>query len=108
MKILFDQGTPAPLRRCLVKHTVETAYEKGWSTLANGDLITTAETEGYDVLITTDQNLRYQQNLADRRIAIVVLLSTSWPRLQQHLDRILTAIDQIKPGQYQEIYIPKG
>jgi predicted nuclease of predicted toxin-antitoxin system len=62
MKILFDQGTLVPLRRFLPEHTVDTAYEKGWSALTNGDLILAAETEQYDVLITTDQNLRYQQN----------------------------------------------
>lgn len=79
MKILFDQGTPVPLRRYLSGHTVDTAYERGWSELSNGDLLTTAESENYDLLITTDQNLRYQQNFVGRQIAIVVLLSTSWP-----------------------------
>ncbi len=78
MKILFDQGTPVPLRRYLSGHTVDTAYERGWSELSNGDLLTTAESENYDLLITTDQNLRYQQNFVGRQIAIVVLLSTSW------------------------------
>lgn len=81
MKILFDQGTPVPLRRYLPGHAVDTAYERGWSALANGDLLTTAEQDGYEILITTDRNLCYQQNLADRQIAIVVLLSTSWPRI---------------------------
>ena len=64
MKILFDQGTPAPLRRYLAGHSVDTAYERGWSDLRNGDLLTEAEINGYDLLITTDQNMRYQQNLA--------------------------------------------
>ena len=63
MKILFDQGTPVPLRRSLLGHTVDTAYERGWSTLANGDLLDTAERDGYNLLVTTDRNLRYQQNL---------------------------------------------
>lgn len=105
MKILFDQGTPVPLRRSLLSHTVDTAYERGWSTLANGNLLDTAEREGYNLLVTTDRNLRYQQNLTNRRIAIVVLLSTSWPRIQKHQDEIRNAIDTIVPGAYLEIEI---
>ena len=77
MKILFDQGTPAPLRSVLVNLSVVTAYEKGWSTLKNGDLILAAESEGFEVFVTTDSKLKYQQNLQRRTIAIVVLLSTS-------------------------------
>lgn len=71
MKILFDQGTPVPLRRALAEHTVSTTYEQGWATITNGQLLACAEDAGYDLLITTDQNLRYQQNLTTRRIAIV-------------------------------------
>ena len=107
MKILFDQGTPVPLRRQLSGHIIDTAYERGWATLANGDLITAAEQDGYDLLITTDQNLRYQQNLAGRQLAILVLLSTSWPRIQLHLDIIQDAVDAIVPGVYQEVVIPR-
>ena len=77
MRILFDQGTPAPLRRALPLHNVETAFERGWSTLVNGELLSAAEAAGFDVLVTTDMNLRYQQDLTSRRIAIVVLTSTS-------------------------------
>jgi hypothetical protein len=77
MKLLFDQGTPVPLRNHLLNHIVETAYEKGWSTLKNGDLLSQAEAEGLDALITTDQNLRYQQKLSGRRISVVVLMTTS-------------------------------
>ena len=85
MKILFDQGTPVPLRNYLTVHTVDTAFERGWQTLENGQLLGVAENDDYAILITTDQNLRYQQNLRDRKIAIIVLLSTSWPRIQKHL-----------------------
>ena len=60
MKLLFDQGTPVPLRRHLPEHSVATAYEAGWSGLSNGDLLTAAENAGYQILVTTDQNLRYQ------------------------------------------------
>ncbi len=105
MRVLFDQGTPVPLRRYLSGHLVETAYERGWSQLANGDLLTCAEREGYEVLVTTDRNLRYQQNLAERRLAIVVLLSTSWPRIQSETDRIRAVVDGIQPGGYEEVSI---
>ena len=106
MKILFDQGTPVPLRRTFVDHHVATAYELGWSTLHNGQLLALAEAEAYDLLITTDQNLRYQQNLTGRRIAILVTGSTSWPRIQQHLDRIRVAVEHITSGEYREVPIP--
>ena len=106
MKILFDQGTPVPLRRYLSEHAIDTAYEKGWSALTNGALLAIAEQKGYEVLITTDRNLRYQQNLANRQIAIVVLMTTSWPRIQQHLDLIQSVVNGIKPGTYQEIAMP--
>ena len=105
MKILFDQGTPVPLRRSLPGHTIDTAYERGWSTLANGDLLDTAERDGYNLLVTTDRNLRYQQNLTNRQIAIVVLLSTSWPRIQKHLEKIRHEIDTLRSGAYLEIEI---
>jgi hypothetical protein len=99
VKILFDQGTPAPLRRELSKHTVTTAFEKGWSTLSNGDLLAKAEQE-FDLLVTTDQNLQYQQNLAGRKIAILILPTTSWPSIRLHAIEIAAAIDRIKPGDY--------
>ena len=105
MKVLFDQGTPAPLRKFLPHHLVATVYEIGWSTLENGYLIRSAEEDGYDVLVTTDQNLKYQQNLENRKIAIVVLLSTSWPRIQSAVDSVVAAVDAASPGSYNEIFI---
>jgi predicted nuclease of predicted toxin-antitoxin system len=106
MRILFDQGTPVPLRRFLTDHGVATAYERGWSCLTNGDLISLAEQEGFDLLITTDRNLRYQQNLQGRSVAILVLTTTSWPRILQATERIVAAITQIEAGGYQELMIP--
>ena len=105
MKILFDQGTPVPLRRYLTSHVVDTAFERGWSALHNGALLDVAEQEGYALLMTTDQNLRYQQRLADRQLAIIVLLSTSWPRIQLRIDTIQAAVASIVAGGYQEIPI---
>lgn len=106
MNMLFDQGTPVPLRRHLEGHHVVTAYEAGWSTLRNGQLLDAAERDGFDLLITTDQNLRYQQNLNRRHLAILVLGTTSWPRIQQHIDTIREHIAQVTAGSYQEVPIP--
>lgn len=92
MRILFDQGTPAPLRHSLATHRVSTAYEKGWAGLGNGELLAAAET-AFDALVTTDQNLKYQQNLTGRRLAILVLPTTSWPRMRRHVAEIVAAVD---------------
>ena len=85
MLILFDQGTPVPLRRSLSDHLVATAYE---------------------LLITTDTNIRYQQNLTGRKIAILVLTTTSWPRIRQVTAEIQSAVAVIKAGNYQELIVP--
>ena len=82
---------------------METAAELGWSALGNGDLIAAAEDAGFDLMITTDQNLRYQQNLAVRRIGIVVLTTTSWPRIQRQVQKVVVAIDEISTGGYDEV-----
>ncbi|HEV2802094.1 MAG TPA: hypothetical protein VGW12_16585 [Pyrinomonadaceae bacterium] len=106
MKILFDQGTPVPLRNHLPPHTVETAYEKGWSNLKNGELLTRAEAEGFDALLPTDQNIRYQQDLAGRRISVIVLLTTNWPRIKNNAALVVQAVDNLYPGSYVEIVFP--
>ena len=103
MRILLDQGTPVPLRQHLTRHVVDTAFERGWSTLRNGELLDVAEHERYDLFITTDQNLRYQQPLAARTLAIIVLLSTSWPRIQRRIEAIQAAVERVVPGGYEEI-----
>src|SRR5215470_17200064 len=97
MRILFDHGTPVPLRRILRNHEVATAYELGWAELANGALLSAAEAK-FDALITTDQSLRYQQNLGDRKLAILVLPTTSWPQIQAHIGQIVAAVDALNPG----------
>lgn len=103
MKLLFDQGTPVPLRKVLSEHEVETAYERGWSRLQNGELIAVAERAGFEVFITTDRNLKYQQNLAHRRLAIVVLPTTSWPRIQRLLPTVIETVNRAVAGSYQEV-----
>jgi len=84
---------------------VATAYELGWATLKNGELLTAAEKDGFEVLVTTDTNLRYQQNLTQRKIALVVLGTTSWPRIQKNIKAIVTAIDLATPNSYQSVSI---
>jgi len=105
MRILFDQGTPVPLRQYLTEHSVTTAYEEGWSNLSNGDLLQSAEDKGYQIFVTTDRNLRYQQNLSDRQIAIVVLLSTSWPKIRTQIEKVCGVINAVELGDYAEISI---
>lgn len=102
MRILFDQGTPVPLRDHLSGHEVETTYERGWSRLTNGELLASAEGQ-FDVLITTDRNLRYQQSLSGRRLAVLVLPTTSWPKLQTQVQAIVSTLALLKPGEYLEL-----
>ena len=106
MRVLFDQGTPVPLRKHLVAHQVTTIFELGWSNLKNGELLQKSEESGFSVLVTTDQNLRYQQNLSSRKIAIVVLTTTSWPRIERAVERVAKAVDSAAPSSYVEIVIP--
>lgn len=106
MRVLFDQGTPAPLRRLLSGHDVSTAYECGWSTLKNGELLGAAEADGFQVLVTTDTNLKYQQNLTSRTIAIVVLSTTSWPRIKVAAQLVVNAVEAAERGTYAEVLIP--
>lgn len=82
---------------------METAYERGWSSLKNGELIAAAESAGFEVFVTTDKNLKYQQNLLDRSMAIVVLQTTSWPKLQTVLPRIVDAVAAATKGSYAEV-----
>jgi hypothetical protein len=104
VRILFDQGTPAPLKEHLPGHSVTTAYELGWSTLRNGELLARAE-EQFDVLVTTDRNLQFQQNLAQRKLAVVVLPTTSWPRLRTVAARIAAFVVTVPPGEIREFLL---
>ena len=107
MLILFDHGTPRGIARFLAGHIVTRARERGWETLTNGDLLAEAERAGFDVFVTGDKNIRYQQNLSARKIAIVVLGTPQWPLVRLHTERIAAAIDAATPGSYAEIEIPK-
>ena len=103
MRILFDNNTPRTLRRYLTEHTVDTAREKGWAEFRNGNLLDNAESDGYEILITADQSMRYQQNISHRQIAVVVLLSNRWPRVQLKIEDIRTAIETVEPGEFREV-----
>lgn len=106
MRVLFDQGAPVPIKRYLTAHAVSVAADLGWDRLRNGDLLRVAEEEGYEVLLTTDKNFRYQQNLKERSIAIVVIGHSQWPALQPHVQRVVEAMDAATPGGYVEVDIP--
>lgn len=102
MRILFDQGTPLPLKDHLKNHRVATVFELGWSTVENGKLLAAAETS-FDLLITTDQQICHQQRLTGRELAILVLLTTNWPLIRKNIPQIQAAIEKIKPGDYREV-----
>jgi hypothetical protein len=106
MLILFDQATPGPMRSYLKGHLVRTAAQQGWDRLRNGDLLNVAEGAGFDMLITTDKNMRYQQNLAGRRIAVLVLGQQDWALLRPHIQLVVDAVNAATPGSYAEIEIP--
>ena len=106
MLILFDHSTPRGLARHLTGHLVTEAKERGWDTLTNGDLLAAAETAGFEVLVTADKNMRYQQNLGARKIAIVVLGNSPWWLLQRYLERIAAAVNAARPGSFAEVQIP--
>jgi hypothetical protein len=106
MLIIFDQATRVPIRPYLKGHAVRTAAQEGWDRLKNGDLLTAAEGAGFDLLLTTDKNIRFQQNLAGRKIAIVVLGQQQWPRLRPHIQRVVEAINAATPGSFAEVDIP--
>ena len=106
MKILFDNGTPNPIARSLIGHEVTFARKIGWHELENGELIRKAEEAGYQLLLSTDKNIRYQQNPSSRKIALVVLGNSQWPMVQLHLDKIVAAVNACTPGSYSEVEIP--
>jgi hypothetical protein len=108
MLILFDHVTPKGIARALVGHTVTKAKDRGWDTLSNGDLLDAAETAGFDVFVTADKNMRYQQNLADRRLALVVLSTPQWPVVKLHLEKIAAAVNAATPGSYTEVKFERG
>ena len=106
MLILFDNGTPAPLRYALKGQIVVEALERGWDRLVNGELIAAAKAAGLELLLTTDKNIRYQQNLKGRKIAFVVIGNQQWPVLRRYVERVADAVNAATPGSYIEVEIP--
>jgi hypothetical protein len=106
MRILFDQGVPRGLTASLPVHEVTEARKLKWERISNGELLKLAEGAGFDLLLTTDKNVRYPQNLADRKISIVVLGNSPWWLVRQHLDAIAAAVTAATPGSYTEVEIP--
>ena len=101
MRILFDQGVPKPLQPNLTLHVVSRAYQLGWAKKKNGELLALAENAGFEMLVTTDQRLRYQQNLEGLRLAIFVLGRGNWPEIMPYVREIVSTINGIKgPGVY--------
>ena len=106
MLILFDNNVPRGLAQSLKLHTVVEARKRGWHKYKNGDLLNAAEEAAFDVLVTSDQSIRYQQNLMSRKIALVVLTQGRWRLVRQRLDVIAAAINASTPGTYTEVEIP--
>jgi hypothetical protein len=106
MRILFDHGTPSGIAKALSGHEVTEAIEQGWDRISNGELLEVAEASGFDLLLTTDKRIRYQQNLQGRKIAIVVLGNSTWRVVRLYLDRVASAVNDATPGSYTEVNIP--
>ena len=106
MCILFDKSAPYGLAQYLEGHAVTTAEERGWGRLENGVLLTIAEEAGFEVFLTADKNLRYQQNLSGRKLALVVLSNSPWHLVRLHIPAIVAAINAALPGSYAEVEIP--
>ena len=105
MRILFAHGTPSGIARALIGHEVTEAIERGWDRISNGELLTAAEAAGFELLLTTDKNIRYQQNLTGRKIAILVLGNSAWRMVRKRLDRVAVAVKAATPGSYAEVDI---
>lgn len=106
MPILFDNGTPRGLARFLAGHAVEEARARGWEELKNGQLIDLAEQAGFEVILTTDKNIRYQQNLTARRIALVVLEHSQRPMVKLVAETIVATVNAAEPGSYVKVAVP--
>jgi hypothetical protein len=106
MRVLFDNGTPRGVAAGLAEHDVEEARSRGWDTLRNSELLDAAEAAGFEVIITTDRNIRHQQNLKNRKIAIVVLGKGRWTLIKKRLPEIAAAVAAASPGSFAELDIP--
>lgn len=109
MKILLDESTPQKLRFLIdIRHAVATTSFAGWSGLQNGELHMRAEDAGFEIFITADQELRYQQNMTGRNIAIVILSTNNWSVIKDHVGEITAAINAAIPGEFSFVDIGHG
>ncbi len=106
MRVLFDNNVPYGTRQFLSEHKVETVDDHGWARISNGELLKIAEAANFEVVVTADQNIVYQQNLKDRRISLVVLGSNIWPIVRNHEAAIRQQVDAATPGSYAFIDMP--
>jgi hypothetical protein len=107
LHILLDENIPAPLCHLIIGHRATPASDMGWAGISNGDLIVAAEVEGFEVLITADRNIRYQQKLTGRKLALIVLSTNIWPTIRANPAPILSAIESIQPGGYVEVALDR-
>lgn len=103
MKVLLDENLDHRLRRNLGSHEVFTTSYKGWDGLKNGKLLVAAESDAFEILLSGDQSLYYEQDLSRRRLAIITLSSVEWRIIKNHLPKIVTAIDNAAPGSFQAV-----
>ncbi len=103
MRVFFDQNVPRGLARHLTGHTVTRAAELDWQELKNGELLTQVELHGFEVFVSCDRNLAYQQRMEGRRIAVVSLSTNNWPLVKQHTDEVARAVDEAVPGSYRPV-----
>lgn len=97
-RILLDENVPIGLTRRLgedARHVLQL----GWSRVSNGLLLTSAEQAGFEILITADSNLRFQQNLLGRRLGVIVLSTNNWAQVRRSIDPIIAALDAIQIGE---------
>ena len=106
MRILLDHNVPRPLKDNLPGHDADTAADRGWQELNNGELLDQAETDGYELFLTSDQRIPFQQNLTRRNISVLILTTNSWPRLRQHLNDINQAVEAMAHNQLSQLDIP--
>ena len=107
MKVLVDECVPLKLVRLLTGHSFATAQQQGWGGFKNGRLLALAEPE-FDLFLTSDRNLQYQQNLKGRKIAVLLLSTNHWPTLKKHVPLVQAALDNIRPNEFVRVEIPKS
>jgi predicted nuclease of predicted toxin-antitoxin system len=103
LKVLLDENIPHDLRPFLAHHEAFTASYLGWAGLKNGALLEAAEKDGFDVLVTGDLSISYQQNMTGRRLGIVSLSAVNWPVIEPHVGKIVHAIDETAPGSFTRV-----